>query len=155
MLTKLKLAEGYLCSRCKKKVSVFSSGWNRLRVDDVRAHLQAREANRERFAQFHADYTAGSDGLLQVDLTHRWFLFGFGRDWEEGNPQVFDLAALTALTFIPDYENFTKDTDGDGIPDHQTTFLMWLGEIVTEKGLLRSEERRVGKECRSRWSPYH
>ena len=22
-------------------------------------------------------------------------------------------------------------------------------------GRLRSEERRVGKECRSRWSPYH
>ena len=24
-----------------------------------------------------------------------------------------------------------------------------------EKSKLRSEERRVGKECRSRWSPYH
>ena len=24
-----------------------------------------------------------------------------------------------------------------------------------EKEKLRSEERRVGKECRSRWSPYH
>ena len=23
------------------------------------------------------------------------------------------------------------------------------------KEVLRSEERRVGKECRSRWSPYH
>ena len=23
------------------------------------------------------------------------------------------------------------------------------------RGLDRSEERRVGKECRSRWSPYH
>ena len=23
------------------------------------------------------------------------------------------------------------------------------------KGVTRSEERRVGKECRSRWSPYH
>ena len=23
------------------------------------------------------------------------------------------------------------------------------------KKLFRSEERRVGKECRSRWSPYH
>ena len=23
------------------------------------------------------------------------------------------------------------------------------------KFLIRSEERRVGKECRSRWSPYH
>ena len=28
------------------------------------------------------------------------------------------------------------------------------GAIVNET-LLRSEERRVGKECRSRWSPYH
>ena len=24
-----------------------------------------------------------------------------------------------------------------------------------EVNVLRSEERRVGKECRSRWSPYH
>src|ERR1051326_5250609 len=37
------------------------------------------------------------------------------------------------------------------------------GRIPTESGLRlfvdgimqRSEERRVGKECRSRWSPYH
>ena|SRR5256886_5682662 len=26
---------------------------------------------------------------------------------------------------------------------------------VTRTALYRSEERRVGKECRSRWSPYH
>src|SRR5256886_12884476 len=25
----------------------------------------------------------------------------------------------------------------------------------SERGTRRSEERRVGKECRSRWSPYH
>ena len=29
-----------------------------------------------------------------------------------------------------------------------------LGGILRQKGV-RSEERRVGKECRSRWSPYH
>src|SRR2546430_13907092 len=27
--------------------------------------------------------------------------------------------------------------------------------ILVDDGLARSEERRVGKECRSRWSPYH
>ena len=27
--------------------------------------------------------------------------------------------------------------------------------FVSLRLLLRSEERRVGKECRSRWSPYH
>ena len=31
-----------------------------------------------------------------------------------------------------------------------------LRTFSCENGLqLRSEERRVGKECRSRWSPYH
>ena len=29
------------------------------------------------------------------------------------------------------------------------------GAIQIELAANRSEERRVGKECRSRWSPYH
>ena len=28
-------------------------------------------------------------------------------------------------------------------------------DVRTKAGNTRSEERRVGKECRSRWSPYH
>ena len=28
-------------------------------------------------------------------------------------------------------------------------------DLGSTKRLIRSEERRVGKECRSRWSPYH
>src|SRR3712207_9399082 len=27
--------------------------------------------------------------------------------------------------------------------------------LVSAPNIVRSEERRVGKECRSRWSPYH
>ena len=34
------------------------------------------------------------------------------------------------------------------LPDIVQTFRPWLTSW-------RSEERRVGKECRSRWSPYH
>ena len=33
-----------------------------------------------------------------------------------------------------------------------------IPQKIVEKlidALIRSEERRVGKECRSRWSPYH
>ena len=30
-------------------------------------------------------------------------------------------------------------------------FSMWIHTEAAQ----RSEERRVGKECRSRWSPYH
>src|SRR2546426_4582725 len=34
-------------------------------------------------------------------------------------------------------------------------FLRELWKATRESINLRSEERRVGKECRSRWSPYH
>ena len=46
--------------------------------------------------------------------------------------------------------------------NHKCRFIRYfsLERIVTDKVLIRSkstrsEERRVGKECRSRWSPYH
>ena len=35
----------------------------------------------------------------------------------------------------------------------KSTLLHLLAGV--DKPLTRSEERRVGKECRSRWSPYH
>ena len=43
------------------------------------------------------------------------------------------------------------------VPDlHVVKFLRLLGiEPAPATPSRRSEERRVGKECRSRWSPYH
>src|SRR5687767_15744263 len=32
---------------------------------------------------------------------------------------------------------------------------MTRSDFIPFSAVLRSEERRVGKECRSRWSPYH
>ena len=57
------------------------------------------------------------------------------------------------------------DTDADTDTDVETTTLTYLPEGDYEGSTFeltwfnpwddRSEERRVGKECRSRWSPYH
>src|SRR5258708_22024651 len=41
-------------------------------------------------------------------------------------------------------------TYGQRESDYLTEEIHTLDEVLT-----RSEERRVGKECRSRWSPYH
>ena len=35
------------------------------------------------------------------------------------------------------------------------TFYRHVAVVVLPIIVQRSEERRVGKECRSRWSPYH
>src|SRR3989475_11343904 len=42
---------------------------------------------------------------------------------------------------------------GDGAPIHSMDNAYYKAYTVASVG--RSEERRVGKECRSRWSPYH
>ena len=43
--------------------------------------------------------------------------------------------------------------------DRRRPFGPWMHRIVVNRAIdvtrARSEERRVGKECRSRWSPYH
>src|SRR5256886_17668537 len=39
--------------------------------------------------------------------------------------------------------------------DGSTAVMLFMGETRSQRYLDRSEERRVGKECRSRWSPYH
>src|SRR2546430_12332483 len=42
------------------------------------------------------------------------------------------------------------------MPDSAQAIVPWLETHHLTTGLgTRSEERRVGKECRSRWSPYH
>ena len=37
----------------------------------------------------------------------------------------------------------------------ETTKLVYTVNDIARMLAIRSEERRVGKECRSRWSPYH
>ena len=68
---------------------------------------------------------------------------GNAGDGSEDRKNIHALAEDSADPFLP-YEGDKDRADQAG--------------SVTAKlvvGLLRSEERRVGKECRSRWSPYH
>ena len=52
------------------------------------------------------------------------------------------------LSVEADIEPIATGTRGD---DAITLFEECLPDVLRS----RSEERRVGKECRSRWSPYH
>ena len=46
-------------------------------------------------------------------------------------------------------------TAGDNDTDNDSTSVDASAPRVSVDDLTRSKERRVGKECRSRWSPYH
>jgi len=72
-----------------------------------------------------------------------------------GAPEMVDMGNARREMFIRDLMAFAGNYDfilidvGAGIGKGITAFLQISSEV------LRSEERRVGKECRSRWSPYH
>ena len=63
-------------------------------------------------------------------------------------------------SFAQVYDMFMDNVD---YPAWSKYLIQLLKEYQVEDGLVldlgcgtgRSEERRVGKECRSRWSPYH
>ena len=58
------------------------------------------------------------------------------------------------VIFIGDcevYENISPVT----LWQEYGKLIFHLADFPVERGAVRSEERRVGKECRSRWSPYH
>ena len=53
----------------------------------------------------------------------------------------------------PSSGTINTSTKKVGYVFQDSTLMPW--RTVRKNVELRSEERRVGKECRSRWSPYH
>jgi len=68
-------------------------------------------------------------------------------------------ATAPAVAFAPLDGNITVDAAIVGAGITGITTAMLLSEAGRRVAVIeakeRSEERRVGKECRSRWSPYH
>ena len=70
---------------------------------------------------------------------------------------VFPSLALFLLCFIMGMHNtvMTLLSGGAIRSTHMTGTATDLGIELSRALTTRSEERRVGKECRSRWLPYH
>src|SRR2546422_8956319 len=69
----------------------------------------------------------------------------------------FPTAALfaEALLSAPPTVSARRRTSRAVLPAHGRRRVYLGAGLMGSLILLRSEERRVGKECRSRWSPYH
>ena len=61
-----------------------------------------------------------------------------------------NLPRETKVLYAENYKTLMKEIKDD-TNRRRDIPCSWIGRI----NIVRSEERRVGKECRSRWSPYH
>ena len=125
----------------------------------------------------HSHNLKASSRIYGVDSYYRKFVKNYGRiaaplttllkkdafSWTPEATKAFeDIKQVMCIDLVLATPDFKKtfivecDASGNGIG----VILMQEGrpiafESCPIKGKNRSEERRVGKECRSRWSPYH
>src|SRR3712207_3416506 len=83
----------------------------------------------------------------------------YWRDWSS-DVCSSDLGKKVVITDVRLLLFNPVDLRGIPVPDANKEFAIWLKPYLfqmdsSEDIINRSEERRVGKECRSRWSPYH
>ena len=74
-------------------------------------------------------------------------------DWRAQSRVFAEMAAVDGAPY-----NLSEGTEPERLNGSRVSasFLGVVGvKPVLGRDFLRSEERRVGKECRSRWSPYH
>ena len=90
------------------------------------------------------DGDAGYANLNAIARIFKVYLFSILTDVYGDIPYFAAGTAYFSKDYYPKY---------DKQQDIYNDFFNELDEAV--KALSRSEERRVGKECRSRWSPYH
>src|SRR3712207_8147380 len=96
-----------------------------------------------------------------VSLVNVFFFFSSRRRhtryWRDWSSDVCSSDLRVGLDRSPERE--VGECGEDAPLDRAAVVLMvLLGEQPEHRpavALARSEERRVGKECRSRWSPYH
>ena len=93
-------------------------------------------------------------------ITYKESMKKYGDDKFDMRTKEEKEKGILAYAWVVDFPLFEKTDDGKWTFTHNP-FSMPIPEfeedLLAGKNIenIRSEERRVGKECRSRWSPYH
>ena len=88
-----------------------------------------------------------------MDVSHLEFIRGLRnwfRPWDAWFGLIKGLFFGVAITSIACYQGYYTTGGATGVGRSTTATV-----VISCVAIVRSEERRVGKECRSRWSPYH
>ena len=98
MLGNRKLEDGNLCKDCAKKLSPFCDDRRRSTVEQIRAHLQYREENKNALRAFAPTLTLGEDKKVYIDQMKGNFVVSRNKpgSWDEENPDVMPIASITS-----------------------------------------------------------
>src|ERR1051325_219013 len=121
-------------------------------LPDLQCSLLCEDVRQEASGNFIIVGVIGYVNVPQLPVT-AFKLCVFNR-WTAGIGQFTESVRMVAPDGTTVLRNSTVKFQLQD-PSHNATNVTVFGQVKFEhQGTYRSEERRVGKECRSRWSPY-
>ena len=122
--------------------------------------LNDREKAREKISIWYGSADNYLHGLKEVIANATDEVIN---NFDKGSVEVILHDDLETITVKDTGRGIPIDGETDGIKNYELLFrTLFAGTKYEESDNtstgtngVRSEERRVGKECRSRWSPYH
>ena len=98
MLGNRKLEDGNMCKDCAKKLSPFCDDRRHSTIEQMKAHLQYREENKNALRAFAPTLTLGEDKKVYIDQMKGNFVVSRLKpgSWDEENPDVMPIASITS-----------------------------------------------------------
>ncbi len=116
LLGNRKLEDGNMCKNCAAKLSPWFSERRSSTVEEIKAQLDYREANKEKVAAFRTTRTLGETTKVLLDEDAGRFVVTSARNLAEANPDVMDFSDVTGCTLDIDEskrEIEYKDKEGN------------------------------------------
>jgi len=118
LLGNRKLEDGNMCKDCAAKLSPWFSERRSSTIDQIKAQLEYREANREKVMSFRTTRTLGERTKLHLDEDAGLFMVTSARDLNEANPDVLAFSDVTGCLIDIDEDRtevMREDKDGNEV----------------------------------------
>lgn len=107
LLGNRKLEDGNLCKDCAKKLSPFFSERKQSTVDEIKAQLAYREANKAELANFRPTRRFGENWMVMIDDTKGQFIVTHYDDYMKYNPDIINIQDV--LSCNPKVKDFRTE----------------------------------------------
>ncbi|MCL2045273.1 MAG: DUF4428 domain-containing protein [Oscillospiraceae bacterium] len=115
LLGNRKLDDGNMCADCAKKLSPFTTDRRKTSINEIKAHLEYREANKAELAALNVTKSVGDCYMVHIDEEAGKFVVSSSNKWQQENPDVISFSQVTKCVGTKDEhrtELMQKDKDG-------------------------------------------
>ena len=115
LLGNRKLEDGNCCKNCAAKLSPWFSERRSSTVEEIKAQIEYREANKNEVARFTPTRSFGKNYYVFIDDNQKKFLVSRSSNYQNINPDVIDLSDVTGADLdIIESRREEKRKDADG-----------------------------------------